>query len=304
MPSDNHQPFHGILPALITPLDDQGRFLPAALERLLARLYAANIQGVYVCGQTGEGMAQPAAQRIEVLETAIRCTPPGKTVIAHVGAASQAEAITLARHAAKAGAHAISSLPPFGLHSFAEIRAWYEALARSSELPLLIYYFPDAFPVLANTAQVLELAALPNVIGLKFTDFDLYKMWCIKQTGKLVYNGRDEVLAAGLLMGADGGIGTFYNLVPDWFADLYRFARAGDWAAARAVQDDINELLHMALQFPMLAAVKKILAWMGLDCGVPLAPRRPLTGEQEQRLLKLLAPTRFGRTKIADAAVS
>jgi N-acetylneuraminate lyase len=304
MPTENHPSFHGILPALITPLDDQGRLLPAALERLLAALYATDIQGVYVCGQTGEGPAQPVEQRMQVLETTVRCTPAGKSVIAHVGAASQADAIALARHAAKAGAHAISSLPPFGAYSFGEIRAWYEALAHASELPLLIYYFPDLFPALAGTAQVLELAALPNVMGLKFTDFDLYKMWCIKQTGKLVYNGRDEVLAAGLLMGADGGIGTFYNLAPDWFAELFCLARAGEWAAARLVQDDINELIRIGLQFPAIAAVKKILSWMGLDCGVPMAPRDGLTREQEQRLFELLAPTRFGRTKMAAAAVS
>src|SRR5439155_27259256 len=127
-------------------------------------------------------------------------------------------------------------------------------------------------PVIADVAQILELAAIPNVAGLKFTDYNLYKLWSIRSQGKIVYSGRDEVLVAGLLMGADGGIGTFYNLVPDWFVEVYRRAQAGDWTGARAVQDEITELIRIVLRFPALPAVKFLLAHIGLDCGGCVAP--------------------------------
>src|ERR1044071_1756245 len=256
--------FAGILPAVVTPLRN-GKFWPAAFERLLEFVYNAGSDGVYVCGQTGEGLLLPAQQRMEVVEVAVRNSPPGKTVIAHVGAYSTAEAIALAKHATGAGAHAISSLPPLAGHSFAEIRAYYEALASSSNLPLFIYYFPDICPAIAEVGQILELAAIPNVAGLKFTDFNLYKLWCIRAEGKIVYSGRDEILVAGLLLGADGGIGTFYNLVPDWFVDVYRRSRSGDWTGARAVQEDISQLIRIVLRFPVFGAVKFLLARMDLD---------------------------------------
>jgi N-acetylneuraminate lyase len=254
---------------------------------------------VYVCGQTGEGLLQPAAQRKQVVECALRCTPSGKRVIVHVGARSSEESIDLARHAAKAGAHAISSLPPLGGFGFEEIRAYYHALAASSELPLLIYYFPDLCPAIGSTGQALELAAIPNVIGLKFTDFDLYKLWVLKQAGKVIYNGRDEVLAAGLLMGADGGIGSVYNIAPDWFAEVYRLSRAGDWEGARAVQKDINDLVAVLFQFPFFAAIRKILVWQGTDCGRSPAPRRALTPAEETALFQRLKRIRFGCDKLA-----
>ena len=143
------------------------------------------------------------------------------------------------------------------------------------------------------------MADIPNVAGLKFTDFNLYKLWSIRSAGKVVYSGRDEVLAAGLLMGANGGIGTFYNLAPDWFVDLYRRSQARDWAGARAIQDDINELIRIVLRFPVMSAVKKLLARMGLDCGECLQPRSPLTYREERDLLAALEGTRFAQTRLA-----
>ncbi len=129
----------GILPAMITPLDDEGNFNADAFERLLARVYAAHVQGVYLCGSTGEGLLQPAAQRRLVTEVAVKNSPPDKQIIVHVGAATTAEAIELAKHAAKAGAHAVSSLPPLaGSYSFAELKTFYAQLAAASELPLLL----------------------------------------------------------------------------------------------------------------------------------------------------------------------
>src|SRR5579871_4900503 len=93
----------GILPAVITPLDSNGVFLPATFERLLERLYEAGVHGVYVCGQTGEGHSLPIEQRIIVSEAAVKFSPPGKLIIAQVGARSTADAVALARHARNAG---------------------------------------------------------------------------------------------------------------------------------------------------------------------------------------------------------
>src|SRR5439155_23822668 len=101
-----------------------------AMERLIARLYAADVDGLYVCGQTGEGLAQSVKMRKAALETAAACSPAGKIVIAHVGAARVEDAIDLARHAASQGVAAISSLPPTGPFSFEEIREYYATLAQ------------------------------------------------------------------------------------------------------------------------------------------------------------------------------
>lgn len=292
----------GIFPALVTPFDAEEHFAPSALERLLERLYDQAIHGVYVCGHTGEGLPQPLKQRKQVTEIAVQASPPGKSVIVHVGASRTADAIELARHSARAGAHALSSLPPLGGYSFPELRAYYQALAGASDLPLLIYYFPDLCPAINSAEQILELCALPNVVGLKYTDLNLYVMNVLKKTVPVIFNGRDEVLVAGLLMGADGGIGTFYNLVPELFVQLYDSTKAQKWSEARAVQERINELISITLRFPLLPAVKAMLTWSGIDCGPCLAPRGSMTKEQESELRRQLTTSSFADAPFAGRA--
>ncbi len=285
--------FRGILPALVTPVDNDQCFQAKSFEALLERVYGYGADGVYVCGQTGEGLLQPVGQRKLIAEAAVRNSPKGKHVIIHIGSYRVAEAVELSRHASAIGAAAISSLPPLGSYSFKQIKKYYEKLAATTEIPLLIYFFPELCPAVNSVEHVAELCGLPNVAGLKFTDFDLYKLATIKCTGVTVFNGRDEVLAAGLLMGADGGIGTFYNLIPELFVELYRLTRADQWLKARAVQMKINELIRLTLRFPTFQAVKQMLTWSGIDCGPCLGPQPVLTDDERCRLSEALAASSF-----------
>jgi N-acetylneuraminate lyase len=116
--------FQGILPAVITPFDAEGKFRVDSFERLLDRCYSAGVDGIYVCGQTGEGLRQSAEERKRVAEVAVQHSPKDKTIIVHTGAMSTAEAVDLTKHAARIGAHAVSALPPIGNYSFAEIKAY------------------------------------------------------------------------------------------------------------------------------------------------------------------------------------
>ncbi len=284
--------FAGIFPALLTPLTAQGDLNRTSLALHLKGLYGAGADGVYVAGSTGEGLLLPLEVR-EALTRAVVELSPDRQVIVHVGANSTASATRLARHAERAGAHAISSIAPAGPFSFADIEAYYRELAASTTLPLILYFFPASAPAVAGYAQIEALCAIPNVIGVKFTSFDLYTLNRLKQLGKLVFNGHDEVLAAGLLMGADGGIGSIYNVEPELFVQLYRAARAGRWDEARALQDRVNQLITIVLGYPLFPALKQILQWRGIDCGACTPPYPTLREEQAQRLRQQLTTAGF-----------
>lgn len=290
MPATSRNTLSGVVPALITPLTAQGEVNVAVLEQLLQRLYAAGVDGVYVCGNTGEGMRCNAAIRKTVLETAVRCSPAGKLVIAHIGAARLEEALELARHAARHGAHALSSLPSGT--EFESIYSSYSSLSAATDLPFLVYYFPEVAPGIRTMDEIRRLCTLPNIAGLKFTDFDLYRMSMLTRDGWTIFNGRDEVFAAGLLMGACGGIGSFYNVAPELFLETYRLARAGQFVEARRTQDRINDLITIVLRFPIIPALKAMLGWRGLDCG-PSLTARALTGEESGQLRSALQQAGF-----------
>jgi N-acetylneuraminate lyase len=276
--------FKGILPAVVTPFDEEERFAPGPFETLLETLYTAGVDGIYVCGGTGEGLLQTVEQRKRVAEAAIKNSPAGAQVIVHVGAHRTADAVELARHASRAGATAVSALPPLGGYSFAEVREYYAAIAAAADIPVLVYFFPVMYPGVETAEQAIDLCTIPNVVGLKYTDFDLYRLNRLKQSVPVVFNGRDEALAAGLLMGADGGIGTFYNITPELFTSIYRLAAAGDWSGARAAQDRVNAVVEIVLRFPLFPAIKEILGWRGIDCGPCIRPRSGLTAAQKADL--------------------
>lgn len=294
--------FQGILPAMITPFDAEGRFRADAFERLLDRCYSAGVDGVYVCGQTGEGLQQSGEQRKRVAETAAKCSPEDKTVIVHTGAMSTAEAVDLTKHAAQIGAHAVSALPPIGNYSFAEIKAYYTAIASASDIPLLIYYFPAYAPSVNTLDLILELCAIPNVCGLKFTSNDLFLLSEVKKSGATVFYGTDEMLIAGLAMGADGGIGSFYNVAPELFVRLWALTQQGQWEQARTVQQQINEMIAIGLRFPVHPAVKAMVARRGIDCGECLPPRRSLSKEEEARMDEMIAGSDFVSALFARGA--
>ncbi|MBS1829875.1 MAG: dihydrodipicolinate synthase family protein [Acidobacteria bacterium] len=283
----------GILPAVVTPLDSQGNLSISSYEALLARVYGQGVHGIYVAGQTGEGLSLTVADRKKLAEASVANSPKGSQVIVHIGAHRTVDAIELAKHASSVGVTAVSSLPPIGVFSFPEIKSYYQALAAASDVPFLIYFFPGLCPAITSHDQILELCTIPNVVGLKFTDMNLYRLERIKKQGHVVYNGHDEVLAAGLLMGADGGIGTFYNLTPELFLEVFRCMQAKDIEGAMKAQARINELIELTLRVPALSAVKRMMTWSGIPCGDPVAPRRTMTAEDEQKLIAMLAASSF-----------
>src|ERR1700694_2286244 len=104
--------FSGMFAAVVTPFTIEREFAEDACDLLLDRLYAAACDGVYICGQTGEGLLQSPEMRRQVADAAVRLSPPGKSVIVHVGSSSTMDSVALATYAEKIGAAGVSSLPP------------------------------------------------------------------------------------------------------------------------------------------------------------------------------------------------
>src|SRR3954468_4194307 len=102
-----------ILPALVTPLTPSGQLDTASAERLIEHLYQKGVGGLYVTGSTGEGIYLDFEIRKQIVEIAVRLSRGRGNVVVHVGAIQAAKAFELADHAAKVGADAVSSIPPF-----------------------------------------------------------------------------------------------------------------------------------------------------------------------------------------------
>jgi N-acetylneuraminate lyase len=273
----------GIFPALVTPLKPDGSVHVRSLEQLVERMYDKDADGLYLCGSTGEGLRmQPDARQL-VAEVVKSLSPKGKQVIVHIGAGTLEQTLELARRASRLGVTAISSLPLAGMQA-AELPGFYRSIAVSAGLPVVAYYFPGHTGYSLTFEQLAELGRTPGVEGVKFTDYDLYALSRLNDAGLRILNGRDEILVAGLIMGAVGGIGSLYNIIPRRFVELFRLATEARWEEARRLQITITRFITMMLSFPLLPAIKQALGWTGIDCGHTLGSPSELTADQKQRL--------------------
>jgi len=281
--------FRGIMPALITPFDGEGSLLKDGLQSLMDFELSKGVRGFYINGSTGEGPILPAKRRMAMAEACVEANNGRGVIINHIASPDFEDALLLARHARTLPIQAISALAPnfyFG-YTDDEIVDYYARLADAAELPLLVYATPSIqSPDIVSLMD--RVTSLPHVIGLKFTRYSYYELSLIKQlhAGDInVINGPDEMLLSGLAMGADGGIGSTYNVMPDRFVALYDSFMAGDLNKAREIQYGINRVIRVLLKYGqgnVIKSVKEALQMMGFDIGYAAAPAAAFTPEYRE----------------------
>lgn len=195
------------------------------------------IDGLYVGGSTGEAFIQSLSEREQVLEIVAEEAKGKITLIAHVGCVSTADSQQLAASASRYGFDAVSAVTPFYYpFSFEEHCDHYRAIIDSSNgLPMVVYNIPALSGVKLTLDQINTLVTLPGVGALKQTSGDLFQMEQIRRAHPdlVLYNGYDEIFASGLLAGADGGIGSTYNIMGWRYQAIAKAIREGDNATAQ-----------------------------------------------------------------------
>ena len=269
----------GIMPALMTAFDTATESISKEnTAALVKKLKSAGVHGFYVGGSSGEMVLCSVKERMELLETVMEASGD-LTVIAHTGAMSTADAILLSRHAESSGADAISSVTPlYYKYSFREIKHYYSRLCEAVNIPVIIYNIPALTGTALDFGQLSELLSIDGVGGMKFTSSDFFLLNRLKQEfpDKVFYNGCDEMLLSGLSAGADGGIGTTYNFMPEMFLSIYELFNSGRMKEANAVQSMANKIIAEVVSKGTLSASKQMINFSGLDYGVCREPLLPL----------------------------
>ena len=281
--------FRGIMPAFISPVDEAGNVKVKETEKLIKWQLSQGVHGFYLCGSTGEGLLLKPSTRKELLEVVLDAVGGKAPVITHVGAIDLPTTLELAEHARKAGADAVSSIPPiYFQYGEKEVIEYYKTLAATAEIPLVMYGVG-----LANTklsvALVEKLMEIENIIGIKWTYPDYYSMGLLKEIngGNInVINGPDEMLICGLAIGADAGIGTTYNVMPKLFVELYDAFKSGRVEEAKNIQLAINRVLTILVKYQAIASTKALLTDMGFDVGQCTKPLHQIDDAERAAFLK------------------
>ena len=282
----NVKDIKGVIPALITPFDINENFDEKRMRNLVDHLLEKGVDGLYLTGSTGEGFLMTPDERKKVVEVVVDQVQGRIPLIAHVGAIGTKISIDLAKQAADAGVDAISSVPPFyWKFNGDEIFHYYKDITESTDLPMIVYNI--ALAGLVGFEQVKKFATIEGVAGVKYTATSHFEVMRMKEElGKdfVVYSGCDEMAMSGLSFGADGLIGSFYNLMPELFIAINRAMTNKDLKTAEEKQRIANIIIIHATQKNYVGIMKRALSWLGVDAGYCRSPFSNFSKEEEKAL--------------------
>ncbi len=269
--------FYGVYVALLTPFDENGNVDEKRLKNLVKFLISKGIDGLYVCGGTGEGLLMDIEERKKVAEIVKEEVEEKIKIIIHIGGALNTKnSIELAKHSEKIKVDAISSIPPiYYKFSFDEIYNYYYQLANSTNLPFLIYYIPETTGINLKNEEFLRFGEIKNIIGLKYTNSDLYLLQdlILKMKSKwIAFSGPDELFLPALNMGVVGCIGSTQNILPEIFVEIYKNFKEGDIKRAIELQKRVTIAVSLLKKYGGITSWKIALKFRGVDAGYAREP--------------------------------
>ena len=269
--------YQGIIPAFYACYDAKGKIDPEAVRALTRWFVEKGVKGLYVGGSSGECIYQSKEERKVVLENVMAEAKGKLTVIAHVACNNTADSQELAAHAESLGVDAIASIPPiyFHLPPYAIAKYWNDISAAAPNTDFIIYNIPQLAGVSLTVPLLKEMLKNPRCIGVKNSSMPTQDIQMWRDEGAIVFNGPDEQLISGLVMGATGGIGGTYGAMPALYVKLFECVKAGNMATALEIQNDCCRIIYKLCSGHgnMYAMIKEVLRKMGCpDCGSVRAP--------------------------------
>lgn len=291
MPNRGH--ITGSIPALVTPMNDNGMLDIPRLRALVDWHVNEGTSALVVMGSTGESPTLDMDEHCTTIREVVTYAAGRLPVIAGTGANSTSEALDLTRYAKSVGASAALSVTPYYNKPTQEgLFQHYRKLAENVDIPLIVYNVPGRTGVDLANDTIQRLAEVPGIVGLKDATGDVARgarlIHTLPETFS-VYSGDDETAAALILLGAKGNISVTANVVPRLMRELCDAAMNGDVAMVRLISRKIYLLNQAMFVQSNPIPVKWALARMGRIEGALRLPLTPLGTEWEPVLSHALA---------------
>ena len=261
--------YRGIIPAFYACYDEEGNVSGERVQALTQHFIYIGVKGVYVNGSSGECIYQSVEERKLIIENVMAVAKGKLTVINHVACNNTKDSVELAKHSESVGVDAIASIPPiyFRLPEYS-IAAYWNAISEAApNTDFVIYNIPQLAGTALTMSLFAEMMKNPRVIAVKNSSMPTQDIQMFKSAGLaakddfVVFNGPDEQFVAGRAIGADGGIGGTYGVMPELFLKLNDLVEAGEKKKACELQYAINEIIYKmcSSRANMYAVAKEIL---------------------------------------------
>ncbi|MEM1445670.1 MAG: 4-hydroxy-tetrahydrodipicolinate synthase [Planctomycetota bacterium] len=290
--SDSPLRIAGAYTALVTPFRD-GQLDEARLAENIEAQIAAGMTGVVPVGTTGESPTLSHAEHQTVIEQTVKAVNGRCQVVAGTGSNATTEALSLTRHAHRAGANAALMVNPYYNKPSQEgLYRHFMTVADDVDLPIVLYNIPGRTNVTMSADTVARLGKHPNIVAVKEATGSLdLASEIMQQAGDdvTVISGDDSLTLPLMAIGGTGVISVLGNLNPAKVVALVAAASSGDLAGARAIHHELFPLCKAMLSLAVNPVViKTALKLLGRDTGELRLPLCEMPAEDEQTLARLL----------------
>lgn len=283
--------FKGTAPALVTPFTSGGELDEPAFRLLIDDQIKGGVDALVVLGTTGENPTITHKERRQLVDLSIEHTAGRVPVIIGSGTNNTYESIIFSKEAAAAGADGLLVVGPYyNKPTPAGYKAHFEAIAASTDCPIIVYNVPGRTASNITSDVLLGVAEIPSIVGVKEASGDISQIADIlrdRPADFAVYSGDDEMAFPVIALGADGVISVISNACPAPFCQMINHALAGNLSEAREAHLKLIPAMRACFYESNPVPVKAVLA----DAGkMNVAVRLPLVEmDQEARQVVLNA---------------
>jgi 4-hydroxy-tetrahydrodipicolinate synthase len=270
-----------VLTAIVTPFRPDDSIDFDGFQRLARHLVENGSDGIVVAGTTGESPTLTDEERLDLFRAAIEAVGDDATVVAGTGTYSTAHSIHLSERASDLGADALLVVTPYyNKPPQRGIVAHFEAIARASDKPIVVYNIPARVVINIEPETISRLAEIETVRAVKQANDDLAQAKHIVDTGLELYAGDDNLIQPFLELGGVGGVCVHTHVVGPQVAEQVKAMREGDVERARAIDRELQPSYDLLKAAPNPIAVKAALNLLGHAVGGHRLPLVPPTDDE------------------------
>ena len=268
-----------LLTAIVTPFRDDGSIDYDAFQRVAQHLVDNGSDGIVVAGTTGESPTLDDDERIDLIRAGIEAVGDHATVLAGTGTNDTRHSIRMTEAAHALGADGFLVVTPYyNKPPQRGIVAHFEAIAKASDRPIVVYNIPSRVVVNIESQTISQLAEIATVRAVKQAKPELDEARHIVELGLDLYAGDDNLLLPFLELGGTGAISVLAHIVGPHLANELQAAAEGDFARARELDAELQAAYELLAITTNPIPIKAALNLLGHDVGghrLPLVPPTP-----------------------------
>jgi 4-hydroxy-tetrahydrodipicolinate synthase len=301
IPAKLPRPLRGIIPPMVTPLEEQDVLDNEGLERLIEHILAGGVHGLFLLGTTGEAPSLSLSLRRALIQRASQLVAGRVPLLVGITDPAPAESIRLANFAASCGVDALVLAAPYYFPiGQSDLVEYFQYIIPKLPLPVFLYNMPSHTKISFSAETVRRALDMPRVIGLKDSSagakcFGEVRSFVLKQRPEFsLLIGPEDMLSETLPRGAHGGVCGGANLFPSLFTGLYEASIAGDSARVAELQKRVLALPRTIYDlgtpgYDTIRGLKAALAYMGICSDRLASPLQNLSDAERAHVHRWMA---------------